>query len=172
MEKIIKILDKDYEFIQSYQTITIPDSFVVRPNKTMLGNGEAKLYIGQDGENLRSFFGSFPINVNAFMLKKDWKDYMRTSKEEYFSPSQNYAQKINFEDLYIERQTKVNFLDEKLNFILQEQKITPPRVYLKSISPYFKLIRELGLPNFSSLNVKKLKYNSQYFFYFKPIFKK
>jgi len=172
LEKIIKILDNEYELIQSYESINISDSFVVRPNKTMLGNGEAKLYIGQDGDDLRTFFGSFPININVFTLRKDWKDYMRVAKEEYLNPSQNYAQRINFEDLYIERQTKVNFLDEKLNFILQEQKITPPRVYLKSISPYFKLIRELGLPNFSSLNVKKLKYNSQYFFYFKPIFKK
>ena len=49
---------------------------------------------------------------------------MLKAKDEYLNPSQNYRRKDKFDYLYTNRQTKVNFLPQKMSFILIEQKIT------------------------------------------------
>ncbi|VVH62281.1 putative type II restriction endonuclease [uncultured Gammaproteobacteria bacterium] len=43
----INILNEIYQIEDAKEKITIADSFVVRANKIGLGNGEAKLYVGQ-----------------------------------------------------------------------------------------------------------------------------
>ncbi|CAC9643978.1 hypothetical protein [bacterium endosymbiont of Bathymodiolus sp. 5 South] len=40
-------LNEIYQIEDAKEKITIADSFVVRANKIGLGNGEAKLYVGQ-----------------------------------------------------------------------------------------------------------------------------
>lgn len=172
MEKIIRIVDKEYRVLDSLPEITIADSFVMPSNKIMTGNGEAKLYLGQESIKFRSFFGSHPFQIDCFMLSVDWRDYMLKAKDEYLNPSQNYRRKDKFDHLYTNRQTKVNFLPQKMNFILIEQKINPPRIYVKSISPYYKLIREISLPNFSKFSISKLLYGNKVIYYFKIFYKK
>ena len=172
MDKLINIQEKDYHILQSYPDVNIADSFVMKSNKIMTGNGEAKLYVGGDNLELRNFFGSNPFTIDCFMIQKDWKQYMLNARDEYQNPTQEYLKKETFESLYIHRQTKVNLLPDKMNFVLIEQKITPPRVYVKSISPYYSLIREVCLPNFSYLEFKKLMHDNSIYYYIRPIFEK
>ena len=97
---------------------------------------------------------------------------MLKAKDEYLNPSQNYRRKDKFDYLYTNRQTKSKFLPQKMSFILIEQKITPPRIYAKSISAYYKLIREISLPNFSKFSISKLLYGNKVLYYFKIFYKK
>ena len=61
------ILDnQEYTVEDTKEKITIADSFVVRQNKIGSGNGEAKLYIGQDTSNTRDFFGSRGFTIACF----------------------------------------------------------------------------------------------------------
>ena len=53
------------------QKKTIADSFVVRQNKIGGGNGEAKLYVGNDNNEIRGFFGSSGFTIPCFLLKRD-----------------------------------------------------------------------------------------------------
>jgi len=53
---------------------------VLRQNKIGTGNGEAKLYIGQDGKSLRDFFGQNSFNAKCFFLKKDLLQYLEVYK--------------------------------------------------------------------------------------------
>ena len=54
----IKILNNDYKVLDAKEKITIADSFVVRQNKIGGGNGEAKLYVGNENDEMRDFFGN------------------------------------------------------------------------------------------------------------------
>ena len=135
----------------------------------MTGNGEAKLYLGQESIEFRSFFGSHPFQIDCFMLSVDWRNYMLKAKDEYLNPSQNYRRKDKFDYLYTNRQTKVNFLP-KNEFYINWAKITPPRIYAKSISAYYKLIREISL-NFK-FSISKLLYGNKVLYYSKYFIKK
>ena len=50
----MKILNENFELLDSLHKITMADSFVVRQNKIDKGNGEAKLYVGQENHETRS----------------------------------------------------------------------------------------------------------------------
>ena len=51
----MKILNENFKVLDTKHRITIADSFVVPKNKTESGNGEAKLYVGQDNIETRKF---------------------------------------------------------------------------------------------------------------------
>mgnify|MGYP000920158898 CR=1 FL=1 len=53
----IQLINQDFEVLDTKEKITIADSFVVRQNKIGGGNGEAKLYVGNDNREVREFFG-------------------------------------------------------------------------------------------------------------------
>jgi len=61
----------EYLVIDVLEKIEILDSFVVNQNKIGLGNGEAKLYIGQDNSFLRSFFGNSGFTLSCLLLKQE-----------------------------------------------------------------------------------------------------
>ena len=67
----IQIGKSNYKVIDAKEKITIADSFVVRQNKIGGGNGEAKLYVGNDNPEVRSFFGNTGFTIPCFLLKKD-----------------------------------------------------------------------------------------------------
>lgn len=69
----INIEGKYYSVLDTKEKITIADSFVVRQNKIGGGNGEAKLYIGNDNLELRQFFGSKGFKIPCILLKKHLK---------------------------------------------------------------------------------------------------
>ncbi len=86
----INILNKIYQVEDAKEKITIADSFVVRKNKIGSGNGEAKLYVGQENDETRIFFGGTDFTVRCFLLKKDLIRYLEETKIEYLNPEQSY----------------------------------------------------------------------------------
>jgi hypothetical protein len=63
---LIKLQEKKYQVLDTKEKITIADSFVIRQNKIGSGNGEAKLYVGNDNEDTRNFFGKKVLRLKGF----------------------------------------------------------------------------------------------------------
>lgn len=153
----INILNETYQVEGAKEKITIADSFVVRANKIGSGSGEAKLYIGQENNDTRMFFGSAGFTAKCFLLKKDLIRYIEETKIEYLNPEQPYINKVGLPDLWHDRKNEIELLPEKIEFEIQEQsQIGGPRVYIKSNEEAYKLIRKLSLPNITYISIAKL----------------
>lgn len=153
----IKLLNQDFKVLDTKEKITIADSFVVRQNKIGGGNGEAKLYVGNDNQEIRSFFGSEGFAIPCFLLKRDLRKYLEETKAEYINPEQPYVNKELLPNLWNERKAKIEQLPEKIEFeVIEQTQIVGPRIYVKSSDTAFKLIRELSLPNITYISVVKL----------------
>ncbi|OOF78411.1 restriction endonuclease [Rodentibacter caecimuris] len=153
---------KEYIPIEAKEKITIADSFVVRANKIGSGNGEAKLYVGNDNQENRDFFGRHGFSIKCFLLKQDLLKYLDETKEEYFKPEQPYRNSSKLRELWLERYNKVSSFSEIIWFDMTEQyQIFGPRMYIKysDISSRFAydLIRELSLPNITYISIAKLR---------------
>lgn len=147
----------DFNVIDTKEKITIADSFVVRQNKIGGGNGEAKLYIGQDGQETRSFFGNNGFAIKCFLIKSDLQKYLEETKVEYLKPEQPYLNKDNLPNLWIERKEKIDALPERIDFeVIEQTQIAGSRVYVNSNDNAYKIIRELSLPNITFISVIKL----------------
>ncbi len=165
----INLLNNKFEVLDTEEKITIADSFVVRQNKIGIGNGEAKLYVGQESSKLRNFFGNNGFTVKCFLLKKDLLKYLEETKIEYLHPEQPYQNKSNLPNLWQRRKDKVDSLNEKIEFEITEQtQIAGPRIYVKSNDIAYKTIRELSLPNITYISILKLlNSNNELIYYFK-----
>ncbi len=153
----IKLLNQDFKVLDTKEKITIADSFVVRQNKIGGGNGEAKLYVGNDNQEIRSFFGSEGFAIPCFLLKRDLLKYLEETKAEYINPEQPYVNKELLPNLWNERKAKIEQLPEKIEFeVIEQTQIVGPRIYVKSSDTAYKLIRELSLPNITYISVVKL----------------
>ncbi len=153
----INILQENFKISDTKEKITIADSFVVRQNKIGYGNGEAKLYVGQNNDETRDFFGNTGFSINCFLLKKDLLKYLEETKIEYLTPEQQYVNKDNLPDLWDVRQKKIETLPNKIGFyVIEQSQISGPRIYIKSNSEPYKLIRELSLPNITYISILKL----------------
>lgn len=152
------ILDNhSYKVADTKEKITIADSFVVRQNKIGGGNGEAKLYIGQEGDETRNFFGKNGFAIPCFLVKSDLLKYLEETKAEYLKPEQPYINKDILPNLWNERKAKIEALPEKIEFEVEEQtQIAGPRIYVNSKDNAYKIIRELSLPNITYISVIKL----------------
>ncbi len=152
------ILDNhDFKVVDTKEKITIADSFVVRQNKIGGGNGEAKLYIGQDVQETRSFFGNNGFAIPCFLIKSDLQKYLEETKVEYLKPEQPYINKENLPNLWNERKKKIDALPERIDFkVVEQTQIAGPRVYVNSTDQAYKIIRELSLPNVTFISVVKL----------------
>lgn len=147
----------EYNVEDTKEKITIADSFVVRQNKIGGGNGEAKLYIGQDIQETRAFFGNAGFVISCFLIKADLQKYLEETKAEYLKPEQPYINKEDLPALWNRRKAEVDLLPDKIEFEVREQsQIEGPRVYVKSTDPAYKIIRELSLPNITYISVIKL----------------
>jgi hypothetical protein len=153
----IQILNKEFKVLDAKEKITIADSFVVRQNKIGGGNGEAKLYVGNDNQEIRDFFGNTGFTIPCFLLKKDLLKYLEETKAEYINPEQPYINREILPNLWNERKTKINALPEKIEFeVVEQTQIAGPRIYVKSNDLAYSLIRELSLPNITYISVVKL----------------
>lgn len=150
----MKINGREYEVIDTLEYITLADSFI-KENKIGSGHGEAKLYVGNENEELFSFFGDF--NVKCFLCKKDLKLFLDDAKQEYQNPQQAYIKSYDMGERYESYLTKINEItNEILEFDLYRVNVEPPRVYVNSSSEYWNIIRLIALPNISYLSVLKL----------------
>ncbi len=164
----INILNEIYQVEDAKEKITIADSFVVRANKIGLGNGEAKLYVGQENDETRIFFGGTGFTVRCFLLKKDLIRYLEETKIEYLNPEQPYINKDDLPTLWHDRKNEVESLPEKIEFEIQEQsQIEGPRVYVKSNELAYNLIRKLSLPNITYISIAKLSNTGNIEYYFR-----
>ena len=156
---IMPICGVNYKIIDTKEKMTVPDCFVVAKNKIGTAHGEAKFYIGNEGSEIRDFFGQKGFNNKCFILKKDLLKYMEDCKAEYLNPEQPYSGKDEMPKLWDERIGKINQLEDVVYFELAEQtQIAGPRIYVNSEDLiYKKLIRELSLPNITYLATIKLE---------------
>lgn len=149
--------NKEFKVVDTKEKITIADSFVVRQNKIGGGNGEAKLYIGQNNTETRSFFGTLGFSIPCFLMKNDLQKYLEETQAEYLNPEQPYQNKDILPELWVKRKQKIDSLPEKIDFeIIEQKQITGPRVYVKSNDEAYKIIRELSLPNITFISIVKL----------------
>lgn len=164
----MKINGRNYEIIDTLEYITLADSFI-RENKIGLGHGEAKLYVGNEGDRLFDFFGDF--NIKCFFCKKDFKLFLEDSKQEYYNPQQQYIRSSDMKerfDRYCSRIEEIT--EEMLKFELYRVEVAPPRVYVNAESEYWTIMRTLALPNISYLSVLKLKDEKENILYYFRIF--
>ena len=151
------ISGKEYTAVDTREKITMADSFVIGSNKLGSGNGESKLYIGNEGNSLRSFYGNIGFNIKSFLLKQDLLNFHIGLRPEYKSPQLEYRKKDKLSELYDRRLEKINDLPEIIFFNLQEQtQIDGPRIYVNSTDINYQLIRELSLPNLSYISLMKI----------------
>jgi putative restriction endonuclease len=168
--KKIHIDNKDYEVLDTIEKMTVADSFVARSNKIGTGNGEAKFYVGNDGESLRNFFGNRGFTIPCVVAKKDFLSYMNESQSEYRLPQQEYRDKGSMAELWSKRKDKIERLQDYEYFTFDEQtQIAGPRVYVKSTSTMYDIIREISIPNITYISAIKLKdtRSSDVLFYFR-----
>ena len=165
----IEIQNKQYNILDTKEKFTIADSFVVRQNKIGGGNGEAKLYVGNDNSEIRNFFGNNGFAIPCFLLKKDLLKYLDETKTEYLKPEQPYINKDLLPSLWTERKRKIDALPDIILFEVAEQtQIAGPRVYVNSTDDAYKIIRELSLPNITYISVIKLiDEKGKLFYYFR-----
>ena len=164
----INLLNKLFTVVDTKEKITIADSFVVRQNKIGTGNGEAKLYVGNDNDDTRSFFGNNGFSIKCFLMKKDLLNYLDETKVEYLKPEQPYINSNILPRLWNERKNEIDLLPEKIEFeIIEQTQISGPRIYVKSSDTAYKIIRQLSLPNITFISVVKLlneHNNLEYYF--------
>ena len=165
----IKLLNKDFTVLDTKEKITISDSFVVIQNKIGGGHGEAKLYVGNENQDNRNFFGKNGFAIACFLLKKDLLRYLDETQVEYLQPEQPYVNKSILPNLWKERKAKIDALPNKIEFeVIEQTQISGSRIYVKSNDIAYKIIRELSLPNITYISVVKLlNSNNKHEYYFR-----
>ena len=168
---ILFLANQHFNVVDTKEKITIADSFVVRQNKIGGGNGEAKLYIGQDNVETRSFFGNSGFAIPCFLMKSDLQKYLEETKVEYLKPEQPYVNKEDLPNLWLARKAKIDALPDKIEFeVIEQIQIIGPRVYVNSNDRAYRLIRELSLPNITFISVIKLLDDDGRLFYYFRLF--
>lgn len=164
----INLFNEKFTVIDTKEKITIADSFVVRQNKIGTGNGEAKLYVGNENNTTRDFFGNHGFTIKCFLMKKDLLNYLNETKVEYLKPEQPYINSKILPSLWNKRKNKIDTLLEKIEFeIIEQIQISGSRIYVKSSDLAYEIIRELSLPNITFISVVKLRGqhgNIEYYF--------
>jgi len=147
--------------------MTVPDCVVVGSNKLGKGHGEAKFYISSK-DALLKFYGGENFKAKCFMLKSDLIAYMMAMKNEYEDPSQEYSKKLEMPQLWLERMTMLQNLDDVIFFNISYQKqIQGTRGYINSKDPEYKIFREIALPLVSYIYVEKVGTEKAPLFYWK-----
>jgi putative restriction endonuclease len=169
MVQKIKINDLEFEVLDAKEKMTVPDCWVLK-NKIEDGHGEAKFYIGNEGDMLFSFFDDF--TRPCFILKSDLLKYLEEVKTEYHNPEQPYKNKKDLPDLWKKYYDEINSFEEEILYfnIEHQDQITPPRVYINSGDSLYKLIRKISLPNVTYLSALKLKTENNEIVYYWKLF--
>ena len=159
MEKILhKIEDTFYENSDLRDKIYIADSFVQSSQKIGSGNGEAKLYLGNDSDQLRAFYGQKGFKIDCFLKKNEVIHFLKDLEPEYKNPQQNYRKALDLPSIFDERLKLVESQSNLIWFTIEEQdQIAPPRIYVNSDNPGYQLLRTLPLPELSYLSFLKLE---------------
>lgn len=161
--KLLNISGIDYKIIDVIEKITVADSFVVPSNKIGGGNGEAKLYVGQNNDYILDFFNKRGFEINCILSKHNLLQYLNNAFIEYKEPSQNYREKDKLSSLWEERYKFIIELDQIINFRIKDQnQIEGPRVYVNAANNpsdriIYGIMREIPLPIVSYINIYKIE---------------
>jgi putative restriction endonuclease len=165
------INQKEYHEVDTVEKITIADSFVVKSNKLGDGNGEAKLYIGNDSSALRSFYGQSGFSIRCFLLKSDLIKFLSDLESEYKNPQLPYQNRDELPTLFNDRMIKIGSLPDIIFYSISHQNhLNPPRVYVNSTDINYQLLRELPLPDLSYLSIRKLQANDGEIIFYTRLF--
>ena len=158
--------EKEFEYIDSSEKITIADSFVHPAQKLGTGHGESKLYIGNKSDNLWNFFGSEDgFKIKSFLDKNNLLEFIQDLKPEYENPNLPYEKKEDLPKHFNERKAKIKSLENIIWFDMKYQShLKGPRVYLNSDDEHYQLLREIPLPRLCYLIFAKYKNKNEYVF--------
>ena len=163
----VSIAGSKYKVLDSINNITLADSFVM--NKLGSGHGEAKLYVGNEGERYQTFFDD--LNRECFFVKEDFDKFLLDAKDEFLNPQQEYVKKAEMPKRYNKLAERLSgYSKGVLKFNLYRKDVTPPRVYMQSDSDYYDFMRSIGLPNISYLSVMKVESKLGHIFYYFKMF--
>jgi len=159
MSSTIVINNSQFEIESELSGLNIPDSFVLRINKIEgSGNGEAKLFLGYEGEKLTNFFGPRGFNADCFLLKEDLVEFHNISRKEYSNPTQEYKNKDDLQAIWEDKNQKIQTLPNIIEFHIQDQtQIQGTRIYANSNDAGYSLLREIPLPIVSHIKILKLR---------------
>ena len=183
---MIEIEGKKYQVIDEY-IVNLVDSFVAPKNKTGVGSGEARLYVGsQTIESKKNFFDFSPVDKisgyeslkyemclsKCFLYKDNLLEFMDLCEDEYIDNSYDYRS-VTY-SLFEKRLKTIIDLNEYEYFYVHNQTGTSDgdRFYIGSRSPQWKLLRELSIPFLSKVIISKLVNENNTCYYFRLIFAK
>lgn len=169
-----------YHIVDSIERISSKDSFTHQNNKLGAGAGAWEWHIGSKTDlGLYSFFNGREFNVKCFLKKSDMIWLMDNLKNEYLFPSQNYRDRLRFNELWQERVDEINALNEYNFFDFREHDGRDPgdnRLYAKRPGndaegdTIYGLMRELILPNMTYISILKLQSDTGELLYYFKIF--
>ena len=151
-----------------YIKTRIPDC-LVKYNKTGIGSGEARLYVG--GAHIRDwdeFFGNYKLQ--CFFTKKDLVNYMSSAEFEYINQSQPYRRDISiYWQNYID---ELQYYPDKIYFNIfrnndDNNTNTRSRFYIKSNDSIYDYFRRISLPNITSLLIQKVFVDDEFQLWFR-----
>lgn len=168
----ISLFGSDYIILQELPKFNLTDSFV--KHKIGSGNGEAKLYIGQEGSNdILRLFDYFRHPMNCFLLKRELSEYLQESCDEFYNPTQNYRDQDKLISSFLNAKKYLDSQNKEFIFFRVEKSnsIAPPRIYIKvcdECKDIFSFIRSISFSSLTSLKILKVKNNyGSEFLYFK-----
>jgi len=152
-----------YNHVDTWGPIEIADSFVARSNKltSTSGNGEAKLYVGEQSERLRKFFGRRRFKIRAFLDRDELLTFFAAMKEKYTKDALKYRSGLDLPKLWDDRFAQLKGQVSRFVWFDVAEQIAggPRRCYVKGSGRY-DLLRELPLPNAAYITIEKLQSTS------------
>lgn len=130
---IKKIAGIEYEVVDSLTDITVADSVVAPSNKIGTGNGERKLYVGNENNVLKEFFDNFTGIYHCIALKSDIEMYLEAMKKEYLKPCQEYRKRNEFPKRFLKLQEQISKEDECIFFDMICSDVERPRIYINAV---------------------------------------
>jgi len=151
---------KTYSRVDTWGPIEIVDSFVARSNKltSTSGNGEAKLYVGEQNEQLREFFGKRRFKIRAFLDRDELLTFFVAMKETYTKDALSYRSGLDLPKLWNARFAELQGQASRFIWFDVAEQIAGGlrRCYVKGDGGY-DFLRELPLPNGSYISIDKLR---------------
>lgn len=171
----IEIEGQLYEIVDVLSNITIVDSAVTSKHKIGSAHGERKIYLCGNVEERERFFDGFSTTIEGFVWRENLLEYLKTAKEEYKNPRQEYREKMNMPMEYEELIEDIEKKPKILDFMVKKAEVMHSGIYInqdsaKKTDPNWNLIGEVALPRISRLSILKLSRGTNVKYYFKIAF--
>lgn len=109
----IEIEGQLYEIVDVLSNITIVDSAVTSKHKIGSAHGEREIYLCGNVEERERFFDGFSTTIEGFVWRENLLEYLKTAKEEYKNPRQEYREKMN---MPMEYEELIEDIEKNLKF--------------------------------------------------------